>query len=244
MLESLSLIQLLLAALIIFGAYLMRGIAGFGSGLIAIPLLALMLPLTIVVPMVGLLDYLASTSHGMKHRQSIQWRDIVPLLPFTFAGVLTALYLFKTLDGELLRSALGGFIVLYAFYSLLSSGPGFVGSRLWAAPAGAFGGLIGTLFGTGGPFYVIYLRLRQLDKTAFRATAATIFLIDGSSRIVGYFFSGFYQLDTMILLAASLPVMVVGMYVGGHIHTNISQRTFQQAIGVLLIGSGMALLWQ
>ncbi len=243
MLESLSLIQLLLATLIIFAAYLMRGIAGFGSGLISIPLLALMLPLTIVVPMVGLLDYIASTSHGMKHRQSIQWRDIVPLLPFTFAGVLTALYLFKTLDAELLRSALGGFIVLYAFYSLLSTGPGFKGSRLWAAPAGAFGGLIGTLFGTGGPFYVIYLRLRHLDKTAFRATAATIFLIDGSSRIVGYFFSGFYQLDTMVLLAAALPVMVIGMYLGGQIHTNISQRTFQQAIGVLLIGSGMALLW-
>jgi uncharacterized membrane protein YfcA len=127
---------------------------------------------------------------------------------------------------------------------LLSSGPASHGSRLWAAPAGALGGLVGTLFGTGGPFYVIYLRLRQLDKTAFRATAATIFLIDGSSRIVGYFFSGFYELDTMLLLAAALPVMIVGMYVGGHIHTNISQRTFQQAIGVLLVGSGMALLWQ
>lgn len=242
MLESLSLSQLLLAALIIFSAYLMRGIAGFGSGLIAIPLLALMLPLTIVVPMVGLLDFIASTSHGMQHRQSIQWREIVPLLPFTFAGVLTALYLFNTLDGELLRSALGGFIVLYAFYSLLSAGPGFRGSRLWAAPAGALGGLIGTLFGTGGPFYVIYLRLRHLEKTPFRATVATIFLIDGSSRIVGYLFSGFYQRDTMLLLAASLPVMVVGMYIGGHIHTTISQRTFQQAIGVLLLGSGLALL--
>jgi len=244
MLESLSITQLLLAALIIFGAYLIRGIAGFGSGLISIPLLALMLPLHIVVPMVGLLDYIASTSHGVKHRQAIQWRDIVPLLPFTFAGVLTALYLFKTLDGQLLRSALGGFIVLYAFYSLLSSGPAAHGSRLWAAPAGALGGLIGTLFGTGGPFYVIYLRLRQLDKSAFRATAATIFLIDGSSRIIGYFFSGFYQLDTMILLAAALPVMVVGLYIGGHIHTTISQRSFQQAIGILLVCSGMALLWR
>jgi uncharacterized membrane protein YfcA len=242
MLETLSFTQLLLAALIIFGAYLMRGIAGFGSGLISIPLLALMLPLTIVVPMVGLLDYIASTTHGVKHRESIQWREIFPLLPFTFAGVLTALYLFKTREGELLRSALGGFIVLYAFYSLLSAGPGFLGSRLWALPAGALGGLIGTLFGTGGPFYVIYLRLRHLDKSAFRATAAAIFLIDGSSRIVGYFFSGFYQLDTMLLLAASLPVMVVGMYLGGHIHTTISQRTFQQAIGVLLLGSGLALL--
>lgn len=242
MFEQLTISQFLFAALILFVAFLVRGVAGFGSGLIAIPLLAQMLPLTIVVPLIGLLDYLASSSHGLRHRQGIVWRDIVPLLPFTLFGVGSALYLFKTLDGELLRTALGGFIVLYAFYSLLSKGSGTQGSRAWAAPAGVLGGLIGTLFGTGGPFYVIYLRLRHLDKTAFRATIATIFLIDGSSRIIGYFFSGFYQLDTMLLLAAALPVMGVGMYIGGHIHTTISPRTFQQAIGVLLIGSGLALL--
>lgn len=244
MLESISPLQSLFAASVIFVAFLIRGIAGFGSGLIAIPLLALMLPLTVVVPLVGLLDYIAATSHGMKHRQAIQWREILPLLPFTFAGVLTALYLFKTVDAELLRSALGGFLVLYAFYSLLSSGPGFYGSRLWAIPAGGIGGLISALFGTGGPFYVIYLHLRHLEKTAFRATIATIFFIDGSSRILGYFFSGFYEMDTMLLLAAALPIMVIGMYVGGHIHTNISQRTFQQAIGLLLVVSGVALLLQ
>ena len=242
MLESLSVVQLGLAALIIVGAFFVRGIAGFDSGLIAIALLAQMLPLSIVVPLVGLLDYFASTSHGIKHRQAIVWRDLLPLLPFTFTGVLTALYLFHTLDGGLLRKALGAFIVLYAFYTLFSSGPGFHGRRWWAIPAGAFGGLIGTLFGTGGPFYVIYFRLRQLDKSALRATIPTLFLIDGGSRIVGYFFSGFYSGDTMYLLAAALPIMIIGMYLGGRVHTNISQQNFQRAIGILLVGSGMALL--
>lgn len=242
MLESLTLAELLLAAAILFVAFFVRGIAGFGSGLIAIPLLAHMLPLSVVVPLVGLLDYLASSSHGVKHRQAIRWRDILPLLPFTFAGVVTALYLFRTMEAELLRTALGGFIVLYAMYTLLSSGPGFYGRRWWAIPAGSLGGLIGTLFGTGGPFYVIYLRLRHLEKTAFRATIATIFLIDGSSRIVGYLFSGFYSGDTLHLLVAALPIMALAMYLGGHVHTNISQQTFQRTIGVLLVGSGMALL--
>lgn len=242
MLESLEVSHWLFAALIISVAFFVRGIAGFGSGLIAIPLLAQFLPLSVVVPMVGLLDYIASSSHGVKHRQAIVWGDVLPLLPFTLTGVLTALYLFKTLDAELLRSVLGGFILLYALYTLLSTGPGFRGSRLWAAPAGGLGGLIGTLFGTGGPFYVIYLRLRHLDKTQFRATVATIFLIDGSSRIIGYFFSGFYNLDTMLLVLLSLPIMVLGMYFGGHVHTTITPRGFQRAIGVLLVGSGLALL--
>ncbi len=61
-------------------------------------------------------------------------------------------------------------------------------------------------------------------------------------RIIGYFFSGFYSGDTMYLLAAALPIMVIGMYLGGHVHTTISQQNFQRAIGLLLVGSGLALL--
>lgn len=242
MFDALSVGQWLLAGLILIVAYVVRGITGFGSGLIAIPLLALMLPLWVVVPMIGLLDYLASLSHGFNHRQSIQWREIVPLLPFTFAGVITALYLFKSIDAQLLTRILGGFVLLYAVYSLAGRNPEGGGSRLWAGPAGGLGGLVGTLFGTGGPFYVIYLHLRGLGKGAFRATVATIFLIDGASRIAGYAVSGLYAAETLLLVGAGLPVMAAAMAVGGRMHTGISAENFRRAIGVVLIGSGFALL--
>jgi len=243
MLESLTNIELILAVVILVGAYLIRGITGFGSGLIAIPLLALMLPITIVVPMIGLLDYSASLSHGINHRKSIQWREIVPLLPFSLVGVLSALYIFKTVDGELLKQILGGFILLYAFYSIFGHNPRGQISRKWSFIGGGFGGLIGTLFGTGGPFYVIYLQLRGLGKTEFRATIAIIFMLDGAARIVGYFLSGFYSVDTITLVVVSIPVMAGAMYIGGHIHTNISPDSFKRAIGFVLLGSGAALLF-
>lgn len=242
MLEQLSPLQLGLAFVTLSVAFVVRGIAGFGSGLIAIPILALMLPVSVVVPVVGLLDYLASSSHGIKHRSAIAWREILPLVPFSLLGVISALYLFKTVDAALLKRALGVFVLLYALYSLSGIAPKAKVSRLGVVPAGGFGGLIGTLFGTGGPFYVIYLQLRRLDKSAFRATLATVFLIDGSNRIVGYFLSGFYTLDALYLLAAGVPVMAVALYIGGHIHTSISPRRFQQAIGLLLLGTGSALL--
>lgn len=242
MLEQLSPSQLGIAFITVTVAFVVRGIAGFGSGLIAIPILALMLPISVVVPVIGLLDYLAASSHGLKHRNAIAWREILPLIPFSILGVVSALYLFKTVDATLLKKALGLFVILYAIYSLSGLIPHRQVSRLGVVPAGGFGGLIGTLFGTGGPFYVIYLQLRHLDKTAFRATLATVFLIDGSNRMIGYFVSGFYTLDALYLLAAGLPVMAVALYVGGHIHTTISPRHFQQAIGLLLLGTGTALL--
>lgn len=161
-------------------AYFVRGVAGFGSGLIAIPLLALMLPLHVVVPLVAFLDYVASASHGLKDRAQTQWRQIWPLLPFSAIGVLSGLYLFRTIDPVILAHALGTFVLLYALYSLLAKAGDNSASAFWAAPAGTLGGLVGALFGTGGPFYVVYLKHRGLPKTQFRATFATRFLMDGA----------------------------------------------------------------
>jgi uncharacterized membrane protein YfcA len=241
-LEALSTQKLILATAVICSAYLVRGIAGFGSGLIAIPLLALLMPLTVVVPVVVLLDYIASASHGIKHREAIQWRELLPLLPFSVIGVLLALHLFNHVDGQVLQYGLGGFILIFAIYSLFSITPKDKPSILWAAPGGTLGGLIGSLFGTGGPFYVVYLKLRGLGKTQFRATFATIFLIDGIARLFGYLVSGFFNLDLIKLVAAAIPLMAIGMYVGGHIHTNLSQQAFQRGISFLLIFSGFSLL--
>lgn len=242
-LESLSLTQFVFCFSVIAVAYLVRGIAGFGSGLIAIPLLLLLsLPIALVVPLIVALDYLASASQGIKNRRAIAWREIWPLLSFTFLGVTLALYLFQTIDAALLRRSLAAFIILYAVYALLAKPPQQVHARWWAVPAGGFGGLIGTLFGTGGPFYVIYLQLRRLDKTAFRATFATIFLIDGASRIAGYLFSGFFTLEFLWLLIVLLPVMGLSLYLGGRIQLTFSQEAFKRAISVLLVVSGIALL--
>lgn len=52
--------------------------------------------------------------------------------------------------------------------------------------AGTSGGLICTLFDTGGPFYVMYFKAHGLGKPAFRATFAAVFLIDGTGRLPGY----------------------------------------------------------
>jgi uncharacterized membrane protein YfcA len=242
LLDILSTQELVISAAIIFSAYLIRGIAGFGSGLIAIPLLALMVPLSVAVPLIVLLDYIASASHGINHYESIQWRDILPLLPFSVLGVLMALYLFNSVDSQVLQYSLGVFLLLFAIYSLFTIAPKTKPSLLWGVPGGTLGGFIGTLFGTGGPFYALYLKLRGLDKSQFRATFATIFLIDGISRLFGYLVSGFFDLALIKVVAISLPLMAIGLYIGGHIHSNLPQQTFQRGISILLIVSGISLL--
>ncbi|MDH5298109.1 MAG: sulfite exporter TauE/SafE family protein [Desulfobulbaceae bacterium] len=226
---------------VLFCAYLIRGIAGFGSALVAVPLLTMSWPLTLVVPVVGLLDYCASLTHGLQGRRLVRWRDLLPLLPFSFIGVQMGLFLLKRLPTERLALFLALFIFLFALYSLLPLPP-LRGSRRWAVPAGLLGGMVGALFGTGGPFHVIYLTLRQLDKGEFRATAAAIFIVDGGFRLVSYLVAGLYTWQTAAAVAAGLPLMAAGLAVGGRIHLTIGRSQFVGLVSFILIGSSIALL--
>ena len=212
MLESLSIAQWGAVAAILFAAYFVRGLAGFGSALIAVPLLVLFLPLAVVVPVIVLLDYVGSLGHGVGNRRHIQWGELWPLLPFTLVGIVVALYLMREVEPGLLTSALGVFVIGYAVYSLLPL-PELRGSRWWSIPGGFLAGLVGSLFATGGPFTVIYLTLRGLEKSAFRGTIATVFVIDGGMRLVGFTAGGLYGRDALLLsLLMFIIVSVVSIY--------------------------------
>ncbi len=230
-----------MAAPIVLIAYLVRGVCGFGSGLIAIPVLSLMIPLKVAVPLVVMLDYLASAGQGVSLRQSIRWDEIGRLIIPALIGVSTGLLIFHKVDAGLLTRFLGGFVFLYALYALWGPEMPKV-SSWWAVPAAISGGTVGTLFGTGGPFYVTYLKARQLDKNVFRATFACIFLLDGAARVTGYVGTAVVDIQLLVLLAMSLPVMILGMYLGGKIHTSLSAEVFTRGISILLLVSGASLM--
>jgi hypothetical protein len=229
------------AALVLFVAYLVRGIAGFGSGLIAVPLLTLVAPVPMVVPLVVSLDYIGSASQGLKNRHQIAWKEQLALIPFMLVGIGGGLLVLRVMSTAMLGKVLGGFVLVYAIYQLLPL-PTLGGSRRFAAVCGCLGGLVGTLFGTGGPFYVMYLKLRDLDKSVFRATFATNFLIDGAIRLVSYALIGLWGWQLFVYLLLSLPIVGAGLYLGGRLHTGFSQQAFVRLVSLLLLGSGAVLL--
>jgi uncharacterized membrane protein YfcA len=61
---------------ILMSAYFIRGITGFGSALISVPLLALSQPLQFAVPLVLALDFTASVVLGGVNRKQAAWQEI------------------------------------------------------------------------------------------------------------------------------------------------------------------------
>lgn len=235
----------LLAAFILLSAYFIRGISGFGSGLIAVPLLAHFLPLTFVVPLILITDVTASFLLGLHVRQHVRWDEIRPLLPFGFVGVIAGATLLVNVPRMPLLITLGLLVLIFGMRSVLNLHGSRIISRLWAVPAGLIGGTISGLFGTGGPPYVIYLNHRIDRPAELRATFTGLFLLEGSWRIITFFLAGlFHDLALFTTTLAALPLVVLGLWLGNHLHVGLTNAQMQRLIGALLLVSGGSLCWR
>jgi uncharacterized protein len=196
---------------ILLAAYFIRGITGFGSGLIAVPLLAHFLPLQFVVPLCLVLDFTASLVLSRHGRRQVRWDEIRPLLPFTLVGIVLGAYLLLNLPREPLLTTLGLFVMLFGMRYVFNIHGEHSVSRLWAMPAGLLGGMVGALFGTGGPPYVIYLTHRLRDKFELRATFSGLFLLEGALRILTFLLAGLLlQAELFRTLLFAIPEEPVG----------------------------------
>lgn len=235
----------LAAALVLLAAYFIRGITGFGSGLIAIPLLAHFLPLSFVVPMMLVLDLVASLALMGHSRLQVHWGEIRGLLPSTIAGTLIGALLLVRLPREPLLVGLASFVIFFGLRYLFNVHNEQPVSRWWSVPAGLGGGLIGAMFGTGGPPYVVYLSHRLHDKTRLRGTLSGLFMIEGALRTLTFLVMGLFAQPRMIeAIALSLPLLGLGLVLGHRVHTGITRRQQLAMIGALLILSGVSLLWK
>jgi hypothetical protein len=231
------------AVFILLFAYFIRGITGFGSGLIAIPLLAHFLPLTFVVPMVLALDFAASIVLSRHTHLQVRWDEIRVLIPTSVAGMLIGAVLLVNLPREPLLVGLGSFVIFFGLRYLFNVHGEAAISRWWSLPTGLSGGLIGAMFGTGGPPYVVYLSHRLHDKTQLRGTLSGLFMLEGALRIIVFLFMGLLlQPDMLQALVLSLPLMGLGLYLGNRVHLGITRRQQLALIGMLLLGSGGSLL--
>jgi uncharacterized membrane protein YfcA len=118
-------------------------------------------------------------------------------------------------------------------------------SRHWAWLAGLGGGITSTLFGAGGPPYVIYLTQRNLTKEQFRATLGFTTLTSISLRVVAFLITGLL-LDPSVWLTAlfCIPATLLGIAVARRIYLKVSRDVLMRAVAVLLLVSGSTLIWR
>jgi uncharacterized membrane protein YfcA len=221
--------------------FMLRGSLGFG-GALGLPMLALVLPVKVLAPawsLVGILSSAAIVGHDRKH---VDKRLYLGLLPGCALGVVAGLFVFKALDAVLLARALGVFIIAYAAYSWWK--PSFKNPIV--RPLASFlSGVVGTVFGSmASIFFAMYLDAGGASKHALRATLSAMLITLSVARTIGYAAVGELTWDSVILCAAAIPAMGIGLLIGDRIHTGLSQAAFQRFVCIALAACGVALWGQ
>jgi uncharacterized protein len=243
---DLNLFQLAWIAAVFFLAFVVRGMSGFGAGMIAVPLLAFVIPLQLAVPLCSLLVFVLFVILVIRDRREVVWAELRLLVPPTIIGALVGLWLFASLDNRMLVLMLGSFLVCYSCYMLAVSVLGLPQlrcSQRWALPVGFFGSFFDTLFGGGGgTLVVIYINARGIGRAGFRATVAALWFTEMVARIGGYAWAGFYDRTTLLLFVVLLPLMWAGTVVGERLGNRVDSETFARILAVMLLASGVSLL--
>jgi hypothetical protein len=234
---------LILAPVIILCGYIVLGIGGFGSVLVSMPLLALILPIKTVVPLMLLLDFVGMLTQGVRLRRGLDRREMWAVIPWLLLGMGVGVTALVLLPARALLVALGISILAYAAYSLRHPLDPAPIARWWAIPAGLFGGLFGGMFGTGGAVFAMYYASRIRDPLRMRATMSAVFVVSTAARLALFLVSGLlFQREVWLAFAALVPLVLLGFFIGHRLHGRLTPLQVARFISVLLVFSGASVL--
>jgi uncharacterized membrane protein YfcA len=230
-------------------AYTALGITGFGSALIAVPLLAWHWPLVEVVPVVVTLDVLASLLHGSLNRRWIQWQVLVRLVPGIVLGVALGTLVSRVVDSKLPLLVLGLFVIWVganalrrktAAHAMAAAGP----SRPWLSGlVGLVTGMIEAMFGTSGPPVVAWLTRQFDDARLVRASTPVALAFAGVIALAGFGVDGRLGGNSYTTRLAVLAGPAMLCLVGGHLVAGrLNAGRLRMAICLLLVASGLSLV--
>lgn len=243
---GLGALELGLAAFMVLIAFTVRGMSGFGAGMVGIPLLAFVMPVHTAVPMFSILVLTLFVFISIRDWKEVVREELRRLILPTLLGVAVGVVLLQQLDNRVLLRLLGGLLIVYASYATavqLFGLPPLKCSRRWAFPAGFIGAVIDTVFsGGGGTLVVIYLHMRGVGRQPFRATVAVVWLVEIVARMVGYGAAGYYTTGTLLLCLLLLPMLWAGTWLGERAGNRISHDTFAKVMSALLALTGVMLL--
>lgn len=221
------------AALLIFClAALAQALTGFGSALVAVPLLALVVaPVTAVVAatMVGLL---LSSFAGYREREHVERRVAGRLVLAGVLGLPVGLLVLARVDERGLKALIS--VGLLVFVVLLAARVRLpTGSRTQYG-VGVLSGALLTSTGMNGPPIVLALHGLQLPPRRFRATLQVVFAGQDLLAIVGFAVLGLLDLRVVVAVVAGAAGLPLGWWLGDRLFGLLSPERFRVLVLTML----------
>jgi uncharacterized membrane protein YfcA len=223
----------LLISLVTFLAGFTQGLSGFGSLLLALPLLTFFMDIKTVIPLLALHALAITAILLIQLREHLDWGKINPLLLGSVPGVFLGVFFLKTLDTRIIQAVLGMILVAYPLISVKQEIFKTMKAE-WAYLFGFFAGCLGGTLSASGPPVIIYTAMQPWGKDLIKATLQGFFAVSGVLVVVVQGANGLMTPSVLKLFLISLPSLFIGTYAGSFFYGKISDRTYRKIMLILL----------
>jgi uncharacterized protein len=219
---------------------------GFGFAVVAVPLLALVLPVKLAVgvsfPFIAAMVLYNTWRYG----RPVDWKILWPLL----AGCILAMPLgFLSLNlfpESTMKKALAVFIALAVVSGKLARGrllPGQGGASPW------WGGLMGIISGwfngaytTGGPPAILYFLTTTDNPSKIKGLIGVYYVLNMTVLGVLYAMGGVLTGQSLSISLKYSPAVIIGAWIGNFAFKRIGTKSYRLAAdGLLVLAAGF--LW-
>lgn len=223
---------------------------GFGSGaaFLAGAILALVVPpgaaLGIVLPLLMLIDAATLRPYWGKWHAPSAKGLIVGAVP----GVLIAAAVYAFVDADIFRILIGTICLAFVAFQVSQQFGRLTLNRLpfqrrYAWLAGSIAGFTSFVSHAGGPPTAVFLLSQGLSKLQYQATTVITFWAINWMKFIPYLYLGIFSFDTFKGAVLLAPFALIGAYIGVKVHHLVPERAFFALTYVLLVATGVRLIW-
>jgi uncharacterized membrane protein YfcA len=224
------------------GAFV-NGIVGFGAALVAMPILAFGIDMTLAVPCAGLIVLALNFQMVWNYRRHLSFGGLGPLLAGALPGAFIGAFMLRSLSESGLRLGLGVLLVGYGAWGLLARrAERRELGRPWAVLTGLLSTSFGTAYGINGPPLAVYLSFRGGGQQETKAALGAFFIVSGFFVVGAQAAAGVLSLKAFQLFAASLPALLLGGWAGMRLSRGINDKSFQSGLYLMLLLMGANML--
>jgi uncharacterized membrane protein YfcA len=229
-------------ALILFVATLIRSALGFGEALVAVPLLAFVVPVEVAAPVAVLVSITVAIIVMLQDWKQVHVGGAVRLVLPTFVGIPIGLTLLSASPEPAVIGVLAVVIIAFSGHSLLRGKTRVLKNDNFAWLFGFVAGILGGAYGMNGPPLVAYGSLRRWSPQQFRATLQAYFLPAGLAGLSGYWMVGLWTTEVSRMYLLSLPFVLLATFLGSALNRRMAAHRFLVYVHAGLIAIGIALL--
>lgn len=225
----------LATCLVMFFAGFTQGVSGFGSAMVALPLLALFMDIKTVVPLVGMLGLVVAILVLFQVARHLERKKIFPLLVSAAAGVPVGVLFLKEVDKDAIRLVMGILLVGYAIYGLRLGSVRKDLKEAWAYGFGFLAGCLGGSLSVPGPPVIVYTSLQRWNKNTIKATLQAFLFFTHVVIVATHALTAVTTASVLKLFATSSPALILGTLAGSRCYGRLAEYSYRR-IMFLLIG--------